>query len=299
MRTRMFSIGQIPDTGRNPPPDGPSAGDSSRKHSSRGRKSTRGGPWPAWRSTRPLRSTRSTEAGTTCDLVLIMSVNPGFGGQSFIPQSLEKLRPRRALLPEASRSRSTAASTTATPPRWSPPAPICSSPGRACSTGAIPRPLSRARRAAAAPDPSGDEAGRAPRLEARRARAYTAATKYRCLQGGVKVPTGGESPRASKEVDQVEIPGPTVTVRMEEDARRDSSRPWSTRAGVVVHSEGPTYETVGRSHWRRSRSPSAAAGWTHPNPLRRRRRRRRTARSSAAASTAGPGKPHAEVVALA
>ena len=30
------------------------------------------------------------------DLVLVMSVNPGFGGQSFIPQSLEKLRAARA-----------------------------------------------------------------------------------------------------------------------------------------------------------------------------------------------------------
>ncbi|HEY1013165.1 MAG TPA: ribulose-phosphate 3-epimerase [Herpetosiphonaceae bacterium] len=32
------------------------------------------------------------------DLVLIMSVNPGFGGQSFIGRSLEKLRQARALL---------------------------------------------------------------------------------------------------------------------------------------------------------------------------------------------------------
>ena len=30
------------------------------------------------------------------DLVLIMSVNPGFGGQSFIPQTLDKLRATRA-----------------------------------------------------------------------------------------------------------------------------------------------------------------------------------------------------------
>lgn len=33
-----------------------------------------------------------------CDLVLIMSVNPGFGGQRFIPRSLEKLRETRALI---------------------------------------------------------------------------------------------------------------------------------------------------------------------------------------------------------
>ena len=27
-----------------------------------------------------------------CDLVLVMSVNPGFGGQKFIPSALDKLR---------------------------------------------------------------------------------------------------------------------------------------------------------------------------------------------------------------
>jgi ribulose-phosphate 3-epimerase len=32
------------------------------------------------------------------DLVLIMSVNPGFGGQSFIPSALEKLRTVRAMI---------------------------------------------------------------------------------------------------------------------------------------------------------------------------------------------------------
>ena len=32
------------------------------------------------------------------DLVLVMSVNPGFGGQAFIPQSLNKVRATRALL---------------------------------------------------------------------------------------------------------------------------------------------------------------------------------------------------------
>lgn len=33
-----------------------------------------------------------------CDLVLIMSVNPGFGGQRFIPRSMAKLREARALI---------------------------------------------------------------------------------------------------------------------------------------------------------------------------------------------------------
>lgn len=33
-----------------------------------------------------------------CDLVLIMSVNPGFGGQRFIPRSFEKLQEARALI---------------------------------------------------------------------------------------------------------------------------------------------------------------------------------------------------------
>jgi ribulose-phosphate 3-epimerase len=35
------------------------------------------------------------------DFVLVMSVNPGFGGQTFIPRSLEKIRAVRALLDSA------------------------------------------------------------------------------------------------------------------------------------------------------------------------------------------------------
>ena len=37
------------------------------------------------------------------DLVLIMSVNPGFGGQSFIPSALEKLRRARAIIDASGR----------------------------------------------------------------------------------------------------------------------------------------------------------------------------------------------------
>ncbi len=46
------------------------------------------------------------------DLVLIMSVNPGFGGQSFIPAALDKLRLARERIDAAaatSASKSTAA----------------------------------------------------------------------------------------------------------------------------------------------------------------------------------------------
>jgi ribulose-phosphate 3-epimerase len=38
------------------------------------------------------------------DFVLVMSVNPGFGGQSFIPRSVDKIRAVRALLAEARNS---------------------------------------------------------------------------------------------------------------------------------------------------------------------------------------------------
>jgi ribulose-phosphate 3-epimerase len=37
------------------------------------------------------------------DLVLIMSVNPGFGGQSFIPQALDKIRSVRERIRESGR----------------------------------------------------------------------------------------------------------------------------------------------------------------------------------------------------
>src|SRR6476620_3175346 len=38
------------------------------------------------------------------DLVLVMSVNPGFGGQQFIPQALDKLRSARKRIDEVSRN---------------------------------------------------------------------------------------------------------------------------------------------------------------------------------------------------
>ena len=47
----------------------------------------------------PLESIR--EAIPYIDLLLVMSVNPGFGGQEFIPSSVEKIARARAMLDEA------------------------------------------------------------------------------------------------------------------------------------------------------------------------------------------------------
>jgi len=35
------------------------------------------------------------------DMILLMSVNPGFGGQSFIPNTLDKLRAVRKMIDES------------------------------------------------------------------------------------------------------------------------------------------------------------------------------------------------------
>ena len=35
------------------------------------------------------------------DIILLMSVNPGFGGQSFIPETLNKLREARKMIDES------------------------------------------------------------------------------------------------------------------------------------------------------------------------------------------------------
>ncbi len=42
-----------------------------------------------------------TEVASDVDYVLVMSVNPGFGGQTFIPRSITKIREARALLDRA------------------------------------------------------------------------------------------------------------------------------------------------------------------------------------------------------
>ena len=52
---------------------------------------------PASRSIRARRSRRIEYVIDLIDLVLVMSVNPGFGGQAFIPSALGKIRDLRAM----------------------------------------------------------------------------------------------------------------------------------------------------------------------------------------------------------
>jgi ribulose-phosphate 3-epimerase len=47
----------------------------------------------------PVESIR--EVAADLDLLLIMSVNPGFGGQAFIPSAVDKIRRARAILDAA------------------------------------------------------------------------------------------------------------------------------------------------------------------------------------------------------
>ena len=81
------------------------------------------------------------------DILLFMSVHPGFGGQAFIPDVLDKLRAPRARSWTSAASRSSSRSTVASTSRrlrWPPPrARTSSSPGARSSTP--PDPLAAAR----------------------------------------------------------------------------------------------------------------------------------------------------------
>ena len=79
------------------------------------------------------------------DMILIMSVNPGFGGQSFIPEALKKIAAVRAahrstIRAATSCSKSTAASRSTTSPQRQRPAPTPSSPARRSSASRTTRP---------------------------------------------------------------------------------------------------------------------------------------------------------------
>ena len=119
-----------------------------------------------------------------------MSVNPGFGGQSFIPASSDKMRRARAYLPATSPSRSTAASLDNVAARWSPAGvygalvagySVLGTAGAGAIRQLPRRSRGTLRRRLAGAPPSV--------YVAQAAAAYCDKTEV--LQGGVKVPTGG------------------------------------------------------------------------------------------------------------
>lgn len=58
---------------------------------------------PDWYSTRPPPLDYLLHVMDKLDLILIMSVNPGFGGQSFIPHALKKIETVRAMIDSSGR----------------------------------------------------------------------------------------------------------------------------------------------------------------------------------------------------
>ncbi len=99
------------------------------------------------------------------DIVLCMTVNPGWGGQAFIEGSHDKVARLAALVGDGRRSRSTAASTP--PPRARSPRPAhrCSSPARPSSAPPIrPRPTRRSPPPPARPEAGAVQQGQLPGL---------------------------------------------------------------------------------------------------------------------------------------
>ena len=247
------------------------------------------------------------------DIALCMTVNPGWGGQSFIegsPDKVSRLARRRR---RGARSRSTAASTPPPPARSPRPAPRSSSPARPSSapttrprpTPRSPQPPARSRRAlspsrSSAPITSCHQArsaGSSPPRSARRSHQRASAWRPPIAT----TPLGDHRVAAVGEGDQGA--GAVAAAAQDRDDRR-CRRPRSGAEGsstVVAHR--PHREDLRRAARRQPRrrlarrSAPRASAWSAPRPPRAARRGRgcaarrpRAARSSRAAGSRAPSR---------
>ena len=224
----------------------------------------------AWRSTR-RRPSRRSSVRRALRPGLVMSVNPGFGGQPFIATSVEKVERLRALLPDR----------------------VAIEVNGGISAGTLPSVRDAgAELFVSASTIFGVTPVAAYAELARRCRRgeYRRRT-IKLLQGGVHTPHRRSQPASPLGGRPGETPEPTVIVRRRE-ARGDASASAALGTGTGTHRGR---RTVHRRGVRAGRDAAAA----HPPQPAGRRRPARDGEVVGRGWHHGPGEPHAEAMALA